>query len=247
MTMKTIAPLLRAAALTFAIATACAARDAGAATLQVSPVGLDIAAPGNAGSVRVTNRGTEALNLQLRLFQWAEDKGQETMTATEAVIVSPPAARLEPGQTYTVRVLRLSKAAPIREEAYRLLIDELPTPVDPRTASPGVRIVTRTSLPVFFSPAKAVPAVTWGITCEGSAIRVRGDNAGIRHAQVQAMTLTTDTGAAIASGPLNEYLLAGSMAIVTLPLGDAPCPARAMLAGVTNAGPFQQGLPAGQR
>ena len=47
------------------------------------------------------------------------------LTPTNDVVASPPLASLQPNTDYTVRVVRTRKDPAVKEEAYRLLVDEL--------------------------------------------------------------------------------------------------------------------------
>src|SRR5438067_10543078 len=80
-----------------------------AASLQVAPVGIEIAAPGNASIVKLHNEGTIAINAQVRVFRWVQVDGQEKLEPTDDLVASPPMAHLGPGAEYTVRIVRVSK------------------------------------------------------------------------------------------------------------------------------------------
>jgi Pili and flagellar-assembly chaperone, PapD N-terminal domain len=95
------------------------------------------------------------INVQICVFRWSQRNGIDALERTSDVVASPPAARVAPGVPHTVRVVRVAKGKPAAEQAYRVIIDELP---DPRALQPDtVRLVLRYSIPVFFSPAKANP------------------------------------------------------------------------------------------
>ena len=226
----------------FGLLAALVAVGTHAATLQVSPIGLDLALPKSAGSVQITNRGSEPVNLQFRLFAWTETEGRETLSPTDKAVVGPPAATLAPGQTYTVRVLRIAKAMPAQEETYRLLVDELPKPIDPRSVPAGLRIVTRTSLPVFFSPPRVIPTIEWKASCDAGVVTISARNTGRRHSRITDLALATVGKPTVSAGNLNEYLLAGSTLSIKLPPVAGPCPTTATLSGVTDAGSFKEAV-----
>ena len=116
----------RFAALLLTAALVASPLAAAAASLSVSPVSLEIAAPGAASSLTLGNTGTEAINAQIRVYQWTQSNGADVLTPTRDVVASPPFLKLAPGLSNVVRVVRLAKTPLAHEEAYRLVVDELP-------------------------------------------------------------------------------------------------------------------------
>lgn len=120
-----------------------------AASLQVAPVLVEVPAPGVASTLKLRNEGAKAINAQIRIFRWTQANGADVLTPTDDVAASPPVASLKPGTDYTVRIVRTSKEPIAQEEAYRLLVDELPEPSQGGAAT--VNIDLRYSIPVFFT------------------------------------------------------------------------------------------------
>ncbi len=71
---------------------ALSATLAQAASLQVAPVGIEVAAPGTASTVKLRNEGTSAINAQIRAFRWVQVDGQEKLEPTDDLVASPPMA-----------------------------------------------------------------------------------------------------------------------------------------------------------
>lgn len=119
-----------------------------AAGLQVSPTSLSLPAKQRAGIFTLGNTGSEPLTAQVRVYGWSQDeKGNEVLTPTNAVIASPPMVKLEAGAKQQFRVIRIRPSEKPVEEAYRLIVDELPAPqAKPRK---GLQFVMRYSLPLF--------------------------------------------------------------------------------------------------
>jgi fimbrial chaperone protein len=126
-----------------------------AASLQVAPVLVEVPAPGATATLKLRNEGSQPLDAQIRVFQWTQVDGADVLTPTNDVAASPPVANLRPNTDYTVRIVRTKKEPVAKEEAYRLLIDELPQ-ATPGTAS-GVNIALRYSIPVFFTAQVGAP------------------------------------------------------------------------------------------
>lgn len=204
--MKRLSP----APLAFGLFAAFAC-PAGAASLRISPIGLDIPAGERAASMTLVNTGADPVNLQLRVFKWTQANGDDALDPSSDMIVSPPAATIAPGASYTVRVARTAVAPVAGEQSYRVFIDELPKPVDPRTVGQGVSMVLRTSLPVFVVDPKAFAHLSWTVWQDGDGLHAEAANDGRRHAKITGLSVKPDGGPAFAFGEgLNGYVLAGS-------------------------------------
>jgi fimbrial chaperone protein len=179
--------ILRGAGLAlFAILAAAPARPA--ATLDIAPVLIDVAAPGATGTVSVKNDQARPISIQVRLFKWRQAEGEESYQPTEAVVASPPIATIEPGASLTIRVIRAAETPATTEESYRLVLDQLPEA--DRNGRAKVAMLLRQVLPVFFGPAdRSPPAVSWSVarTAKGWSLRAR--NAGDQRLRVAEVTL----------------------------------------------------------
>lgn len=180
-----------------------------AASLRMTPIGLDLTAPEKAGSISLTNTADEPVNLQVRIFKWTQVEGRDELTETRDVIASPPVATIKGGDTYTLRAVRVSSTPVSGEETYRLVIDELPKPIDPRATGQGVRMVLRSSMPVFFAEKDIRPDLAFKVWAEGGKTYLEATNKGRRHAKLAGMKLVTPQGELSFGGGLNGYVLAG--------------------------------------
>src|SRR5262245_58743493 len=180
---------------------------AGAASLQVAPVGLEIPAPGATATVKLRNEGTAPLNAQLRVFRWTQENGEEKLEPTNDVVASPPIARLPAKSDHVVRVVRLSKQPVAKGESYRLLVDELPDAS--RNKNRVVALVLRYSIPVFFYPTDADGAkLIWSVSNHMGRIVVSARNDGDRHVRLANLRIQTSDGTNISFGKgLTGYVL----------------------------------------
>lgn len=128
--------------------------SATAASLQVAPTSLQLTPRQNADALWLTNSGTTPVQVQVRVFEWRQDTGQDQLLPTTALQVSPPMQSLAAGQQQLIRVVRSDPTAPTTQRAYRVVVDELPS-VDPRRT--GMQFVLRYSMPVFIQPAGEQP------------------------------------------------------------------------------------------
>ena len=98
-----------------------------AQSLGISPVTLQIAPGQAATSLTVTNQGNRPTAIQLRVFAWNQDKGEDELIPTDQLIVSPPIATIAPSATQVVRLM-LRRPASGKEASYRILLDQIRRP-----------------------------------------------------------------------------------------------------------------------
>ena len=188
-----------------------------AASLQVAPVLVEVPAPGAAATLKLRNEGNRPLNAQIRIFQWTQVDGVDTLTPTNDVAASPPLASLRPNTDYTVRIVRTNKAPAAKEESYRLLIDELPERAAGQTVS--VNIALRYSIPVFFTaPGGAPPKLNWEIQQRANKPVIVANNAGDRRIRLSRLKLTDARGGVANFGDgLAGYVLGHSTRTFAIP------------------------------
>ena len=186
---------------------------------------VEASADAPAGVLTLTNTSQEPVTLQVRLFRWRQVDGHDVLDPTNDVVASPPLARIPAGGQHLIRVVRVAKQRPTTEEAYRLLVDELPG--EAQTVS-GVRLLLRQSIPVFFgSSARAHPQLAWRIVRGSAGVELAAANAGDRRQRISELVLKDSGGAVLErKAGLVGYVLAGSEA--RWALKQAPAPGRAV-------------------
>mgnify|MGYP003584321136 CR=1 FL=1 len=215
-------------ALTACLAALIPVNPAGAAKLRISPIGIHLTATERAGAITIVNTDERPVNLQLRIYEWSErEDGQEQHDKTTDMIASPPAITVPAGASYTIRIARPVVTPVNGERTYRLLIDELPQPDDPRTIGQGVKMVLRNSLPVFVTDAKAMADLKWTVWQDESGVHAQARNQGKRHAKIINLMLQTASGRPLSfGGGLNGYVLGGATRTSTAPANAAGTPLR---------------------
>lgn len=183
---------------------------AAAAQLSVSPVLIDLEAPTQASVLNLSNDGESPITVQTRVFQWVQNAGREDLKNTLSVIASPPIVTLAPRQTYTVRLVRVSKEPMLGEESYRVLIDELPDPSRPQAN--GVSVLVRQSIPVFMSGSSAGPPdVSWALQNVEGELYLAAVNRGNTRLRLANASLHDPDGTVLSLGKgLIGYVLAQS-------------------------------------
>jgi len=180
-----------------------------AASLQVTPVTIDLTAPTGAGLVTLRNDGKSPITVQVRVFKWVQQNGVDAYVPTKDVAVSPPMTKLAPGSRQTVRVVRTAKAS-AGQDSYRLFVDEIPQAA--RRTRNGVEFVLRQSIPVFFSAPGISPAkVAWSASSNGRKLTLTARNSGTDRQKVSRLVLKDQGGKVLArTDGLAGYVLGGS-------------------------------------
>lgn len=161
--------------------------------LQLEPVSLAFQPGQMAATLMVTNKGTAEAAVQARPFRWTQVAGEDVLTKTDQLAISPPITRIPPGETQTFRlVLREPPAG--TEGTFRVLLDELPAPA----AQGTVRIVLRMSVPVFAAVPGQQPALAWRIRQDPRGTYLSAVNSGRGHIRLINPQLTTAGGVRVA-------------------------------------------------
>ena len=189
-----------------ALAGLCAlAPQAHAQALEIMPIAQALKTGQRSASFTLTNHADHDTQVQVRSFQWTQANNTDVLDKTQALVVSPPFARIAPGQSQTIRLL-LRQAPGGTEQAYRVVFDQLPD-ADPTK----VALAFRLTVPVFASDAPRANAdVQWRAVLEHGQGYVLAHNAGQAHAPLANLTLVDAAGHALKlSRPALPYLLAG--------------------------------------
>ncbi len=183
-----------------------------AASIRLSPVSIEILNDQSASSISLYNQSNESTDLQVRVFEWRQNAGQDQLIPTDEIAVSPPFLKLQPNDSYNLRVVRINPAPVSGEQTYRIIIDELPKPIDNRKADQGINVLLRSSLPLFVVNKDAITKLTWSIQQEQNISSLMISNVGNRHALLNNLTLvdvTANKSYAIKVNTVNGYILAG--------------------------------------
>ena len=183
-----------------------------AASIRLSPVNVEILSDQTASSISLYNQSNESADLQVRIFEWTQNAGQDQLIPTDEIAVSPPFLKLQPNDSYNLRVVRINPVPVSGEQTYRIIIDELPKPIDNRKVDQGVNVLLRSSLPLFVVGKDAITKLTWSIQQEQNNSSLIINNVGNRHALLSNLTLvdtTANKSYAIKVNTVNGYILAG--------------------------------------
>jgi len=124
-----------------------------ATSVLIWPIDPVLEADQKAGALWLENRGSAPASLQVRVFAWRQGDYQEQFQAQREIIGSPPVANIPPGQKQLIRLTRTGSSPAGQEQAYRIIIDEIPSPLPTDAGSSGttaaIRLQMRYSVPLF--------------------------------------------------------------------------------------------------
>jgi fimbrial chaperone protein len=234
------------------LALVIASGGAAASGLQVAPVTLSLLPAQNADGLWLSNTGDSVIHAQVRVYHWSQDGSGDQLTPSQGLVISPPMLQLAVGEPQLVRVIRLGappNGAGAVEDAFRVVIDELPVDMHGKK---GLQFVLHYSLPVFVEPAgsaAAPPLLRWSLQRDGDHAVLEVGNAGGSHAQLAGLSFIDSAGrrseitpgllgyvlpgatmhwvlkppvAVFASGGTLEASINGAKATQTLSLADRP-------------------------
>jgi fimbrial chaperone protein len=192
------------AAILIVLLTGLAAR---AQALSVLPVNILLSPGQRATTLVVANQGTSETAVQVRAYAWSQQDGEDQLTSSDAVMVSPPLASIAAGGSQVIRLI-LRRPPQDSEATYRILVDQIPPPAEPGV----VHVVLRLSIPIFAQPlTRAVPHIEFHIENNDGQAYLVGTNDGLRHEAIREIVLSTSDGRMLKEeSSASPYILAGS-------------------------------------
>lgn len=131
---------------------ACVAANASASTLLIWPVYPLIESDQNSTALWVENRGNQSVFIQLRVFAWEQRDNQDLTLEQNNIVGSPPMVEIDPGERQLIRLVAQHTTPANTEQAWRVLLDEIPTQTSPNSGSAmraAINVQMRYSLPLF--------------------------------------------------------------------------------------------------
>ena len=182
-----------------------------AGTFTISPLRVDFADATGMAVLTVRNEDGKSVVVQTQGLAWSQEGGQDALTPSRDLLVSPAVFTLPAGGSQLVRIALRRDVDPARELTYRLLLQEVP-----QAASPdfnGLQIVLRLSVPVFVAPrAPAAPQIAWAAARgDDGKLSLSARNDGSAHARIHRFSVKTADGVTtLLDQPELAYLLPGS-------------------------------------
>ncbi|RWR02339.1 molecular chaperone [[Pantoea] beijingensis] len=125
-----------------------------ASSVLVWPIYQIIEADQNGSALWLENRGAEPVSLQVRVLAWKQENFDDRYANQTDVVASPPFATIAAGQRQLIRLMRNTPVSPGSEKAFRIIIDEVPSPMaapeqNGDKAVVGLQLQMRYLLPLF--------------------------------------------------------------------------------------------------
>ena len=179
-----------------------------AGLFSVTPVRIFMAPRDRAVAVTINNEGDDELVMQADIYLWKQKPdGEDDLTLTEDLILSPPILKLPPHSRQVVRLAMLKPQRSADQQTYRLIVREVP---EAKAADKNVQlqIALAFSMPVFITP----PGAKRQLACSAEraapdTARVTCENTGNAYAQPRDFVLTGPSGAKLASRDSGGYIL----------------------------------------
>lgn len=214
-----------------------------AASVLIWPLN-PIIEPGRNGAVLwLENRGQSDVVLQIRVMRWSQEQGGDLYSAQEEVLASPPMVRIVPKARQLVRLVLADAYTRQGEQAFRVIVDEIPTSMDNGGEAGGgakLQFRMRYAIPLFVydqtfgSGRKPAAALEGGVlSCTFNAARrsISISNGGNMHARLTNVVFEDDQISRPLSPGLLGYVLPGSKMEWPLPDGFK---ARGTLKAIVN-------------
>lgn len=188
-----------------------------ASALRIYPIRVTLDHQNPIVALTVSNSDTEPVSMQMQIMEWKQRDGQDHFEETRDVLANPPIFTLQPGKDQIIR-LGLSKKPSNGEGSYRVFLQEIPRPKK-KESSGEVLTLLRLSVPVFTSPSKVAPQLSWKMVAPGkdgfAKLLVR--NEGADHVQITGLELSEAGGKAAVQQKVSLYVLPGAWREMRLP------------------------------
>lgn len=181
---------------------------AAAGQFSVTPVRIYVAPKDRAAAVTITNEGDRELVMQADIFVWKQKPGgEDELTPSEDLFLSPPIIKLAPRARQVVRLAMLRKPQSARQLTYRMIVREVPEAI-PNTRDVELQIALAFSLPVFITPPGAKHALACTVERHAaSTVAAVCENTGTAYAQPREFVLTGADGTRLAGRDTGGYIL----------------------------------------
>ena len=132
-----------------------------AATILLWPIDPWLSADARATELWIQNQGNSATTMQIRIVRWKQEGGYERYTAQQDVVASPPIVTIAKGSKQLIRLIKQGTIPSGVEQAYRIIVDEIPQPDAKAEPSMGLKLQMRYSIPLFVY-GQGIPTLNQG-------------------------------------------------------------------------------------
>lgn len=105
--------------------------------------------------------------MQVRIVRWKQEGGYERYSAQQDVVASPPIVTIGKGSKQLIRLIKQGTVPLGVEQAYRIIVDEIPQPDAKAEPAIGLKLQMRYSIPLFVY-GQGIPTLKeGGASCAG--------------------------------------------------------------------------------
>jgi fimbrial chaperone protein len=188
----------------------------------VAPIRMELSAKMPRASFTLTNAGEVPIVVQSQPLAWSQAEGDDRYEDTDAIVVNPPIARIEPGRSQVVRIALRAPPDEHRETAFRMMFTEVP---QPETASSqpmlgNLTVVRRMDVPVYVAPVAGQVAAKGHVAAkmDGDVVRLEFRNSGTGHWRLTDLEVDGLEHNKTAQLPQFLVVLPGSKRVVEIPI-----------------------------
>lgn len=196
-----------------------------AATILLWPIDPWLSADAKATELWIQNQ-------QVRIMRWKQDGGYERYSAQQDVVASPPIVTIEKGNKQLIRLIKQGTVPAGIEQAYRIIVDEIPQPDANAEPAIGLKLQMRYSIPLFVY-GQGIPTIkegahhalaetrnlSWRVTQEAGHPALEVRNQGDVHVRLSQVTLDQGGQKRTVAEGLLGYVLPGSTRSWPIPAG----------------------------
>ena len=245
-------PFFGLAAMLSAITTGAPVAAQSLNSVVIWPIDPVIESKERAAGLWLENPGNRPLLMQVRIFGWNQEGGEEHFTDQKEVTGTPPVIRIAPGQQQLVRLTRMVPAEAGKEKAYRVIIDEIPqaSPQSSGEAPQGqagaaIQFRMRYSVPLYVygdgisrKPDKAHPAalprLEWRTASSSGKTALEIRNLGLIHGKLSNAVAKRPDGSILKLDMTTGHILPGA---VMRWIVNAPLPNTSVIEAAVNGAP----------
>lgn len=224
-----------------------------AGTILLWPIDPWLAADSQATELWIQNQGDSPMMMQVRIVRWHQDGGFERYQQQQDVVASPPIVRIEKGSKQLIRLIKQATVPAGVEQAYRIIVDEIPQPESVSAPQMGLNVQMRYSLPLFvygqgvatspegeYHARVNVQQLNWRVVQEQGKPQLEVRNQSDVHVRLSKVSLQQGGAKYTVAEGLLGYVLPGSYRRWPLPAGVSH-PAELTSAANTQGGQWQSG------
>ena len=203
-----------------------------AATILLWPIDPWLAADAKATELWIQNQGNSATTMQVRIVRWKQEDGHERYTAQQDVVASPPIVTIAAGSKQLIRLIKQASVPAGVEQAYRIIVDEIPQADVKAEPAIGLKLQMRYSIPLFVY-GQGIPTIkegahhavvetrnlSWRVTQAGGQPALEVQNRGDVHVRLSQVAMEQGGQKRTIAEGLLGYVLPGSSRSWPIPAG----------------------------